>query len=226
MVGTNLKLIDTVKFMVGENSYVGTVVALLDPDNVKVKETLGGKFYTVHRSSILGLSLPKTPEFLEVDEESPLAGNFSSPITITPEADKAFAKAIGVQSNERGLGGILRTGGLNLIEKNDHSTTGSLRFNSGKSQTNEIDPSFILGMGQVLEKSRQKYPRGNWQKGNNYSVPWDSLQRHLLAWQSGEKCDSESGLPHLHHAALNLMMLAYYEENYPEMDDRLFKKGK
>jgi hypothetical protein len=106
------------------------------------------------------------------------------------------------------------------------SPTGSLRYNSGKPQTNEIDPNFILGMGAVLEKSRVKYSRGNWEKGNSYSVPYDSMMRHILAWQSGETIDKESGQSHLHHAALNLMMLAYYEANYPEFDDRLFKGKK
>lgn len=106
------------------------------------------------------------------------------------------------------------------------SSTGSLRYNTNKPQTNEISPSFILGMGAVLEKARAKYPRGNWEKGNDYSVPYDSMMRHILAWQSGQKNDSETGLSHLHHAALNLMMLAYYEEHYPEFDDRIFKKDK
>jgi hypothetical protein len=106
------------------------------------------------------------------------------------------------------------------------SPTGSLRYNSNKPQCNEISPKFLLDMGAVLEKSRAKYPRGNWEKGNNYSVPYDSLMRHLLSWQSGERYDSESGLSHLAHAALNLMMLHYYEENYPEFDDRIFKKDK
>lgn len=106
------------------------------------------------------------------------------------------------------------------------SPTGSLRFNTGKPQTNEISPEFILDMGRVLAKSREKYPRANWSLGNNYSVPYDSLIRHLLAWQGGEKNDIESGYSHLAHAALNLMMLHYYEERFPELDDRIFKKEK
>ena len=94
-------------------------------------------------------------------------------------------------------------------EQTVEAPTGSLRYNTGKPQTNEISPKFLLAMGQVLEKARAKYPRGNWEKGNSYSVPYDSLMRHLLAWQSGEATDSESGLSHLAHAALNLMMLHY-----------------
>lgn len=104
------------------------------------------------------------------------------------------------------------------------SDTGSMRFNKGKPQFSEISPRFLLDMAAVLEKSRKKYPRGNWAKGNNYSVPYDSMMRHLLAWQSGESKDNETGLSHLAHAALNLMMLHYYEENFPEFDDRIFKK--
>lgn len=110
--------------------------------------------------------------------------------------------------------------------EDNSSPTGSLRFNSGKPQSNEISPKFLLDMGAVLEKSRQKYPRGNWAKGNSYSVPFDSMMRHILAWQSGESIDSESGQSHLAHAALNLMMLHYYEEMFPEFDDRIFKKDK
>jgi hypothetical protein len=110
--------------------------------------------------------------------------------------------------------------------KETTAPTGSLRFNTGKPQTSEIDPDFLFGMGRVLEKARVKYPRGNWALGNNYSVPFDSLMRHLLAWQSGESLDSETGENHLYHAALNLMMLAYYEQNFPDMDDRIFKKAK
>lgn len=115
-----------------------------------------------------------------------------------------------------------------VIEKTaaQESSTGSLRFNSNKPQTNEISPKFLLDMGAVLEKARSKYPRGNWEKGIEYSVPWDSMMRHLLSWQQGERYDKESGLSHLAHAALNLMMLHYYEENYPEFDDRIFKKEK
>lgn len=106
------------------------------------------------------------------------------------------------------------------------SSTGSLRFNTGKPQTSELSPKFLLDMGAVLEKSRAKYPRGNWAKGNDFSVPYDSMMRHILAWQSGEAIDPESGQSHLAHAALNLMMLHFYEENFPQFDDRIFKKDK
>jgi hypothetical protein len=104
--------------------------------------------------------------------------------------------------------------------------TGSLRFNTGKTQTSEIDPSFIIGIGEVLTKSREKYPKANWMRGNDWSVPYESMMRHLMAFQSGEEIDKESGKAHLLHAATNIMFLYYYSQTFPEFDDRLFKKEK
>jgi hypothetical protein len=54
----------------------------------------------------------------------------------------------------------------------------------------------------------------------DWSIPLACLQRHLAAWQRGEECDPESGLPHLAHAMCNLRMLTLYAKTYPEGDDR------
>jgi hypothetical protein len=40
----------------------------------------------------------------------------------------------------------------------------SARYNNGKTQVREIDPDFIMGIGEVLTASRQKYDEGNWMK--------------------------------------------------------------
>lgn len=100
------------------------------------------------------------------------------------------------------------------------SSTGSLRFNKGKPSVSNIPPEFILGMAEVLTYGEQKYGRANWKKGNNFSVPYDSAMRHILQWQAGESNDEESDSHHLFHAAVNLMMCYYYEQNFPDMDDR------
>lgn len=103
-------------------------------------------------------------------------------------------------------------------------TTGSKRYNTGKPQTSEIDPEFIIGIAKVLTKSREKYERANWALGNNWSVPYESMMRHLMAFQAGEENDAESGQHHLLHAATNIMFLYYYSQQFPEFDDRVFKK--
>ncbi len=104
------------------------------------------------------------------------------------------------------------------------STDKSLRFNEGKIQTKEVDPAFILGIGAVLTKSREKYPAFNWQKDTAWSIPYESMMRHLMAFQSGEELDPETKLSHLLHCATNIMFLYYYTQRQPQNDDRGFIK--
>jgi hypothetical protein len=105
------------------------------------------------------------------------------------------------------------------------STDKSLRFNEGKIQTRELDPDFILGMGEVLTRSRGKYEHFNWQKPTNFSTPFESMMRHLMAFQKGEEVDSESLCHHLLHCAVNIMFLHYHATNNTGIDDRGFKKS-
>lgn len=99
------------------------------------------------------------------------------------------------------------------------------RKNEGKSQFREVYPKFIEGIAEVMTKSREKYEEGNWMKNTKFSTPYDSLQRHLSSFWSGEDIDNESKCDHLLHCATNLMFLYYhYKENKEKSDDRLFKK--
>lgn len=65
---------------------------------------------------------------------------------------------------------------------------------------------------QVLEYGAKKYSVGNW-----VNVPdgktryYDAAMRHLDAWRGGEINDSESGLPHLAHAACCLLFLLWFD---------------
>jgi uncharacterized protein YlaI len=103
----------------------------------------------------------------------------------------------------------------------------SARYNEGKIQTREIDPNFILGIGEVLTKSRAKYEHFNWCKPTKLSTPYESMMRHLMAFQKGEELDNETGSHHLLHAATNLMFMYYHViNNKEESDDRFFKKQK
>lgn len=100
----------------------------------------------------------------------------------------------------------------------------SARYNEGKIQTREVYPAFILGIGDVLTKSREKYEAFNWCRPTKLSTPYESLMRHLMAFQMGEDFDKESGKHHLLHCATNLMFMYYHMMNNPqESDDRGFK---
>lgn len=105
------------------------------------------------------------------------------------------------------------------------SANGSKRYNKNKPPVHLVPPSAITAMAEVLGYGARKYDARNWEKGAEYSVPYSSLMRHLLAWWEGEEYDSESGLPHSYHVLMNAAMIVHYEKNNPELDDRP-KKGK
>lgn len=84
------------------------------------------------------------------------------------------------------------------------------RNNGGKPKLSMIlDASEALyGAAQVLEFGEKKYARGNWLKGLDTVEIMDSLLRHLVAYNSGENRDEESGLPHVDHVLVNALFLA------------------
>lgn len=106
------------------------------------------------------------------------------------------------------------------------SSTGSARHNQGKVQLREVDPDFIIGLGEVLTASREKYDEGNWMKETKFSTPYESAMRHLMKFWSGDELDEETSKHHLLHAATNLMFLYYHTRSGVGIDDRLFKKEK
>lgn len=73
---------------------------------------------------------------------------------------------------------------------------------------------------RVFEYGAKKYCEWNWLKGQAWSVPFSSCMRHLLKIYQGEIIDPESGETHLGHFLCNVVMLCYYEREYPEGDDR------
>ena len=72
-----------------------------------------------------------------------------------------------------------------------------------------------------------KYGENNWRRDlNDFPVSrhYASIMRHMLAWNSGEDIDPESGLPHLHHAMTQLMILTVcQQEATADVDDRFRK---
>lgn len=106
------------------------------------------------------------------------------------------------------------------------SSTRSARHNQGKIQLREVDPDFIIGLGEVLTASRAKYDEGNWMKETKFSTPYESAMRHLMKFWGGDELDEETKKHHLLHAATNLMFLYYHTRSGVGIDDRLFKKVK
>jgi hypothetical protein len=78
---------------------------------------------------------------------------------------------------------------------------------------------YITECARVFDYGRHKYAEWNWIKGMKWSIPLACAGRHLLAIDSGEEIDPESGLLHWGHVLCNLTMLSLYSETYPEGND-------
>lgn len=96
----------------------------------------------------------------------------------------------------------------------------------GKPLVGDIDPKLELAIGQVLAASIGKYPNDpdgmpNWWKGGSYRGFAASTKRHIDKWLSGDVYDEESNLPHLWHAACDIMFLLSWEDRGVGADDRL-----
>ena len=91
------------------------------------------------------------------------------------------------------------------------STEKDMKFDSDKCRLDLIDPAFTEGVGNVLTFGAKKYEAESWKTVENGLRRYmAAAERHILAVKKGELLDSESGLPHLHHAATNLMFAQWF----------------
>jgi hypothetical protein len=87
------------------------------------------------------------------------------------------------------------------------------KYDSGKPMVQLVDSQFILEVAKVMTFGAKKYGENNWKgAGGDPQRTYGSTMRHLLAWHGGEVDDPESGLPHLAHAATEIMFTMYYEK--------------
>ncbi|MGI9568309.1 MAG: dATP/dGTP diphosphohydrolase domain-containing protein [Desulfobulbia bacterium] len=73
---------------------------------------------------------------------------------------------------------------------------------------------------EVLEYGSGKYAAWNWAKGQRWGCTLGSLLRHVECVLKGEEMDEESGCRHWGHIGANLLFLLWFQDNYPEGDDR------
>lgn len=102
----------------------------------------------------------------------------------------------------------------------------AIKFDEGKIRRTLVDPEFIEEVARVLMFGAEKYGEGNWMQGGlKYTRVLDAMYRHMAAFETGEDFDSETGLPHVAHAATCAMFLLYYSRNqWRHLDDRRFKQ--
>lgn len=60
-----------------------------------------------------------------------------------------------------------------------------------------IPPEFLWALAEHYGKGARKYADRNWERGYNWSLSVDALERHLTQWKQGEIYDPETGTHHL-----------------------------
>lgn len=102
------------------------------------------------------------------------------------------------------------------------SNTG-IKYDSGKPPMDLLPREALVAAAEVLGFGAQKYGRYNWRGGMDWSRLVAAAMRHLTAWNAGESTDAETGMSHIAHAMVDLMMLATYERAKIGTDDRHVK---
>lgn len=84
---------------------------------------------------------------------------------------------------------------------------GAVKRDAGKPRMDLLPPRALLAVGSVMAYGATTYGAHNWRLGLTWGRLCAAALRHTMAWLSGEQEDSESGLPHLAHAAASLLIL-------------------
>lgn len=94
------------------------------------------------------------------------------------------------------------------------------KHDTGKPPIELLSPVALIATATVLAFGANKYGPHNWRHGLAYSRLLGATFRHLLAFMGGEDLDAETGLPHLDHAAAEIMFLQELTRTRKDLDDR------
>ena len=75
-------------------------------------------------------------------------------------------------------------------------------------------------VAELYGKGAEKYDDRNWERGYDWSLSFDALQRHAWQFWNGEDNDPESGMPHMASVVFHALALLTFAERHAEFDDR------
>lgn len=84
-------------------------------------------------------------------------------------------------------------------------------------------PTQMLELFQHFGVGSLKYDDWNWAKGFDWSLSYDALLRHLLAFWSGEDIDEATGTKHIIAVAWHAMVLSFFMDHFAAFDNRPHK---
>lgn len=103
--------------------------------------------------------------------------------------------------------------GYEIIEDGAEKPAQEAKADAGKPRPTLVPASLIEAVTAIREYGCKKYhDPENWRKVEPQRYR-DALYRHWLAYLKGEKCDPESGLPHLWHLECNGAFLIEMEKD-------------
>lgn len=94
-----------------------------------------------------------------------------------------------------------------------------------------VPPLPLLVVSRLYAAGAEKYAEHNWRKGYEWSKSYASLQRHAMAFWSGQDldehepdcppdCTNHTEQPHLASVIFHAMALIQFTQDHPEFDDR------
>ena len=93
------------------------------------------------------------------------------------------------------------------------STSVGRKFDAGKLDYTLVPWDGLEEIVKVLEFGARKYARDNWKHVEGGDVRYLAAAfRHLIAYNTGEKVDQETGISHLAHAGCCLLFLLSLEK--------------
>lgn len=107
------------------------------------------------------------------------------------------------------------------VESDPQSAIQGLRHDQDKVRYDLISPIALHYLALVWTMGATKYADRNWEKGLSFCSCFGCAMRHAWKWFRGQELDEESGLPHLAHAAWNLLVIMHLSFTKPGCDDRV-----
>lgn len=78
----------------------------------------------------------------------------------------------------------------------------------------------LTQLAEHFGRGAKKYAARNWELGYEWSLSYNSLNRHLLAFWGGEDIDEETQSPHMVCVMWHAAVLLEFARTHPEFDDR------
>jgi hypothetical protein len=78
----------------------------------------------------------------------------------------------------------------------------------------------LATVAELYAAGAKKYAAHNWAKGYQWSLSFDSLIRHAMAFWGGEELDPETHCPHMASVVFHALALLRFAREFPTLDDR------